>query len=120
MPGEITVVTVTVPHTSRIRNGEKASCSVRYTHYPQDGPYLAYQKDTSKGSIFVMLHTGSGAHPSPYPMGIWALSQGIKRPGREVDHSPPSSAEVKNAWSYTSILPQYVFMPWCSVKITVD
>jgi hypothetical protein len=30
-------------------------------------------------------------------------------PGREADHSPPSSAEVKNAWSYTST-PQYVFM----------
>jgi hypothetical protein len=29
--------------------------------------------------------------------------------GLEADHSPPSSAEVKNAWSYTST-PQYVFM----------
>ena len=26
----------------------------------------------------------------------------IKRPGREVDHSPPSSADVKNVWSSTS------------------
>jgi hypothetical protein len=34
---------------------------------------------------------------------------------REVDHSPPSSAEVKNAWSYTST-PQNVFMAWCLVK----
>jgi hypothetical protein len=25
--------------------------------------------------------------------------QGIKRPEREDDHSPPSSAEVKNGWS---------------------
>jgi hypothetical protein len=24
------------------------------------------------------------------------LSPGVKRPGREADHSPPSSAEVKN------------------------
>jgi hypothetical protein len=31
-----------------------------------------------------------------------AVSLGIKRPGREVDHSPPSIVEVKNAWSYTS------------------
>jgi hypothetical protein len=30
-----------------------------------------------------------------------ALSVGIKRPGREADHSPPSIA-VKNPWSYTS------------------
>jgi hypothetical protein len=26
-------------------------------------------------------------------------------PGREADHSPPSSAEIKNAWSYTSTPP---------------
>jgi hypothetical protein len=26
----------------------------------------------------------------------------FSRPGRESDRSPPSSAEVKNAWSYTS------------------
>jgi hypothetical protein len=35
--------------------------------------------------------------------------------GHEADHSPPSSAEVKNVWSYTS-LPQYAFMVWYSVK----
>jgi hypothetical protein len=33
------------------------------------------------------------------------LSLGVKRPGREADHSPPSSAEVENAWSYTSTSP---------------
>jgi hypothetical protein len=43
------------------------------------------------------------------------LSLGLKRPGRETDHSAPSSTEVKNAWSYTST-PQYVFLAWCSVK----
>jgi hypothetical protein len=43
------------------------------------------------------------------------LSLGAKRPGREADHSPPSSAEVKNASSYTST-PQYIFMAWCLVK----
>jgi hypothetical protein len=32
----------------------------------------------------------------------WVLSLGAKRPGREPEHSTPSSAEVKNAWSYTS------------------
>jgi hypothetical protein len=30
----------------------------------------------------------------------------VKLPGREADHSPPSSDEVKNAWSYTPF-PQY-------------
>jgi hypothetical protein len=35
---------------------------------------------------------------------------GVKRPGLGVDHSPPSRAEVKNEWSYTSI-PLYDFKP---------
>jgi hypothetical protein len=43
------------------------------------------------------------------------LSLGVKRPGSVADYSPPSSAEVKNAWSYSST-PQYVFMAWCLVK----
>jgi hypothetical protein len=38
------------------------------------------------------------------------------RPGREADRSPPSSTEVRNAWSYTST-PRYVFMAWCLVKL---
>jgi hypothetical protein len=41
-----------------------------------------------------------------------AVSLGVKRPGHEADHSPPSSAEVKNVWSYTSTS-QYAFMVWC-------
>jgi hypothetical protein len=40
------------------------------------------------------------------------LSLGVKRLGREAYQSAPFSAEVKNAWSYTSI-PQYVFMACC-------
>jgi hypothetical protein len=48
---------------------------------------------------------GSGAHPASYPVGTGALSPGIKRPGREADHSPPTSAEVKNAST-----PPYAFM----------
>jgi hypothetical protein len=31
-----------------------------------------------------------------------ALSPAVKRPGREADRSPPTSAEVNNTWSYTS------------------
>jgi len=40
---------------------------------------------------------------------------GVKRPRREDGHSPPSSSEVRNAWSYTCITP-YVFMVWRFVK----
>jgi hypothetical protein len=34
-----------------------------------------------------------------------ALSMGVRRLGREADHSSPSSAEVKNAWSCISTPP---------------
>lgn len=27
---------------------------------------------------------------------------GVKRAGREIDHSPTSSAEIKNGWTYAS------------------
>jgi hypothetical protein len=57
---------------------------------------------------FSFLHcvqTGSGAHPASYPMGTRGFSLGVKRPGREADNTPPSSAEVKNAWGCISILP---------------
>ena len=35
-----------------------------------------------------------GAHPASYAMGTGSFP-GVKRPGRGVDYSPPSSAEVK-------------------------
>jgi len=38
-------------------------------------------------------------------MGTVAITPKVKGPDREVDHSPPSSSEVKNAWSYTSTPP---------------
>jgi hypothetical protein len=50
-------------------------------------------------------HTGSGVHLASYPMGTKGSFPGIQRPGREADYSPPSSVEVKNAWSCTSTLP---------------
>jgi hypothetical protein len=44
------------------------------------------------------VQTGSGAaHPASYPMGTGGSFPGGKaRPGHDADHSPPSSAEVKN------------------------
>jgi hypothetical protein len=46
-------------------------------------------------SLQLCVQNGSGAHPASYPMGTRGTSLGIKRPGREADHSPPSSAKVK-------------------------
>jgi hypothetical protein len=52
---------------------------------------------------------GSGVHPTSYKMGTGGSFRGVKRQGREADHSPPTSAEVKIMWIYTST-PLYVFM----------
>jgi hypothetical protein len=56
---------------------------------------------------------GSTHLPVQWVPGV--LSQEVKLPVREADHSPPSCAEFKNTWSYTSTL-QYVFMAWYLVK----
>jgi hypothetical protein len=37
-----------------------------------------------------------GPSQPPIQWVLGPISPGIKRPGREADHSPPSSAEVKN------------------------
>jgi hypothetical protein len=55
----------------------------------------------SRGNEIFSFHhrvqTGSGAHPSSYPM-----DAGGKAAGPSSCRSAPSSAEVKNAWMYTS------------------
>jgi hypothetical protein len=56
-----------------------------------------------------IVQTGSGVHRTSYKMGTGGSFPGVKRQGREADHSPPTNAEVKKMWNYTSI-PLYVFM----------
>jgi hypothetical protein len=60
------------------------------------------------GSRFSLLHvveTGSEVHPTSYPMGTGGSFPGVKRRGREADHSPPTNAEVKKMWIYIHPLP---------------
>jgi hypothetical protein len=56
-----------------------------------------------------VIHTGSGANPASYPMDIRGSFPGGKAASAEADHSPPTSAEVKEMWIYTST-PSYTFM----------
>jgi hypothetical protein len=53
-----------------------------------------------------------------YSMGARGSFPGDNVAGGEADHSPPSSARVKNVLSYTST-PQYAFMAWCSVNFNL-
>jgi hypothetical protein len=67
--------------------------------------------DSRHGQGFLCLF-----HHVQIPSGVpGALSLRVKRPGREANHSSPSSAEVMNALSYSST-PPYVFMAWSLIK----
>jgi len=46
-----------------------------------------------------------GSTQSLIPWVPSVLTPWVKRPGREADHLPPHSAEVKNTYSYTSTPP---------------
>jgi hypothetical protein len=54
--------------------------------------------------VFITVSTPTlGLTQPPIQSVPGALPLGVKRPGSEDDYLPPSSAEVKNMWSYTSI-----------------
>jgi hypothetical protein len=47
-------------------------------------------------SIIHSVQTGSEANPASYSMGTKGSVPGVKQSRREADHSPRSTAEVKN------------------------
>jgi hypothetical protein len=49
--------------------------------------------------------------PSPIFSENRGSFQGLSQSGHEFNYSPPSSAEAKNEWSYTTASP-YAFMAW--------
>jgi hypothetical protein len=63
---------------------------------------------TGLKSVFHVVQTLSGAHPTSYLMDTDGPSPGVKQLGREV--------EVKNTWSYTSTL--HVFTDWFLIKLS--
>jgi hypothetical protein len=84
-------------------------------HWMCDPDMLFESRNRSKSrdsSVGIASRTVLGPTQPPIQWVPGALSLGVKRPGREADDSPPSNAEVKNAWSYTST-PHYAFLAWC-------
>ena len=45
---------------------------------------------------------GSEAHPAYCSPGTGVLILGVKRPGHDIYHSPPSNTEFKNEYGYTT------------------
>jgi hypothetical protein len=67
--------------------------------YGLDDRLIGVRSSAEARDFFSILcvQTGSGAHPASYTMGTGGPFPGAKaRPGRDADHSPPSSAEVVN------------------------
>jgi hypothetical protein len=60
-------------------------------------------------NFLYVVQTGSGVHPTSYPMCTGGSFTVVKRPGRDAEHSLPASAEIKKMWIYTST-PPYAFM----------
>jgi hypothetical protein len=53
--------------------------------------------------IFFSSLECAGAYSASYPMDTEGSFAGVKRSGREADHSPPSSAEAKNSRAMISL-----------------
>jgi hypothetical protein len=69
-------------------------------------------RSSSPGRDTFLFSTSSRSALLPQPPFQWvprALSPGVKRSGSEAERWPPTSAEVKNKWIYTST-PPYAFM----------
>jgi hypothetical protein len=56
---------------------------------------VRFPAEAGNSSLRHPVQIGSGAHPVSCPMGTRGSFPGVKRPGREADHSSPSSVEVK-------------------------
>ena len=69
----------------------------------------------SRKSVFLLRPALLWGPPSLLANSIASLPPVVKQWGREADHSPQSSAEVKNVWRYTTIPPN-VFMVRCFIK----
>jgi hypothetical protein len=59
--------------------------------------------ETGARDFFFLQNAQTASEAHPASNGYRSSFLGVKRPAREVDHWPPSSAEVKNEWSCTSI-----------------
>jgi hypothetical protein len=58
------------------------------------GPISEVHRTQVKAGFFAPVQSGSGAHPAFYTMSTGSFQE-VKRPGRGVNHLPPSSAGIK-------------------------
>jgi hypothetical protein len=74
------------------------------------GSRVRFPAGAGNFSLHHRVQDGSGAHPVSYSMRSRGSLLGVKQPGREADHSPPSSTEV------TDCVELCAFIVWCLLK----
>ena len=95
------------------RRGRDGSVDIA-TRYGLDDPRI----ESRWGARFsAPVQTGPGAYPASYKMGT-GFFQRVKRPGRGVDHPPPSRAEVKERVELYLYFPSWTFVACSRVNIT--
>jgi hypothetical protein len=56
---------------------------------------VRFPAGTGNFSLHHRVQNGCGAHTASYPVGTRGSFLAVKRSGSEADHSPPSTAEIK-------------------------
>jgi hypothetical protein len=80
-------------YISDLFRGQDSAGGVK-TGYLLDGPCSI--PGNGRFSLLHSVQTDSGAHPASYPMGTGgSFVREVKRKGREADHSPAPSVEMK-------------------------
>ena len=82
--------------------------------YGLDGPGIE-----SRWRFSAPIQTGPGSHPASKTMGTGSFP-GVKRPGRGVDHPPPSSTEVKGRLKQYIYFFLWAFVDCSSVNFTFN
>jgi hypothetical protein len=73
------------------------------------GRQTGWSSSPGKGEIFSSRRPDPVLGTTQPPIQWVSFSPGVKRSGREADHSPPTIAEVKNMWRSAST-PSYAFI----------
>jgi hypothetical protein len=92
--------------------GERSYCDLMYSDWLRAGRPRGRSSSPGRIMNFLFSKSSRSALGPTQPPIQWvpgALFPEVKQPGREANHSPTASAEVKKMWIYTST-PLYAFM----------